>query len=401
MSLPKLLWISDACVPTGFARVTHNILGWLGARWDRVVVGVNATGRPHEYPYRVWPAACGGDRWGFGLFPEVVKAERPDIIVIQSDSWIVESFVAEIAEAVDSETGEQIVPNCPPIVGYIPIDARGMKRGIAKNLSRLALTVFYTEFGRQEAISCGHTGPTTAIGLGVRRDIYKPVPKAEARRKLLPSIPPGAFVVGNVNRNQPRKRLDLTIAYFAEWLKRGGDGYLYLHCLEKDSGYDLRELADWYGIGDRFAMPTAKDYTELLPEHFMPTVYSALDVQVSTSVGEGWGLCTLEGMACGTPQILPEFAALGEWPRGAVYYVPATPGEASMGVRAFGIGSTPQQEPFIAALDRLYRNPSERRALSEAGLALVSEKRFEWSDVAMRFDQELSAVLARSTQAAA
>lgn len=401
MSKPKLLWISDAAVETGFARVTHNILGWLGSKWDRHVLGLNTTGDPHPYPYPIYPSRVGGDFWGFGRFPELVKKIRPDVIVIQSDGWIVESFV-EVSEATDPESGELIVPDCPPIVGFMPIDARGMKRSVAASLSKLALSMFYTEFARQEAISCGHNGASISQGLGVRREIYKPASKAEARKRLLPDLPRNAFVVGNVNRNQPRKRLDLTIAFFAEWQKRSGaDAYLYLHCLERDSGFDLRELAHWYGIGERLFMPTAKDYTELLPESAMPLVYSALDVQVSTSLGEGFGLCTLEGMACGVPQGVPGFAALGEWPRGAVYHVPVTVQEANFGFQAFGIGGTPQKEPFIEMLDTLYRNPNERRALSEAGLALAAESRFEWSQVAKRFDEELSALLGDRKKAAA
>lgn len=391
MSKPKLLWISDAAVPTGFARVTHNVLGWLGSRWERIVIGVNTTGDPHPYPYPIYPAKVGGDMWGFQRFAEIVNKHKPDVVVIQSDGWIVESFV-EIAATME---------DCPPVVGFMPIDARGVKRGTAESLSNLALSIYYTEFGCKEARECGHTGPMTSIGLGVRREIYKPVPKREARKALLPDLPDGAFVVGNVNRNQPRKRMDLTIAYFAEWVKRGGDGYLYLHCLEQDSGFDVREVARWYGVGERLYMPSAETFEQLLPETAMPTVYSALDVQVSTSVGEGWGLCTLEGMACGTPQIVPEFAALGEWPRGAVYYVPVTLGEASIGFKAFGIGGAPQREPFIEALDRLYRNPSERRALSQAAINLAAEPRFEWGQVAKRFDEELSAVVSGRERAAA
>src|SRR5688572_12640923 len=346
-SKPKLLWISDIGVETGFARVSANILGWLGSRWERVVLGVNFRGEPHPYPYRIYPAQNGGDMWGFGRFAEIIKSEKPDVILIQTDAWIVASFL-EIAEQIE---------NCPPICAYMPVDASGMKRATAKALSKLALAAFYSEFAVKQAKDSGFEGNAVAIGLGVRREIYKPMPKDEARRKIKGlDLPDGAFLVINVNRNQPRKRQDLTIKYFAEWLKRGGDGYLYLHCLREDIGWDLQAIADYYGITDRFYMPTGETYADLVPEAGMPYVYSAADVQVSTCMGEGFGLPTLEAMACGVPQIVPDFAALGEWPKGAVVNVPVEHGLANFGFQAFGIGATPLEEPFIAALDRMYRD---------------------------------------------
>lgn len=387
-TLPKILWVSDAAVETGFARVTHNILGWLGSRWQRVVLGVNATGDPHPYPYRIYPARVGGDFWGFGRFADLVKCEQPDVIVVQSDAWIVETFV-EIAAQIDK---------CPPVVGYMPVDAKGMKRSTVATLSNLALAVFYTEFGEEQALDAGFRGRSTSIGLGIRRELYRPMAKEEARRKLLPEIPRGAFVIGNVNRNQPRKRLDLTIACFADWIRGGGDGFLYLHCVNGDAGYDLRELAHYYGVAERLYMPKAETPADLLPESGMPTVYSAFDLQVSTAIGEGFGLCTLEGMACGVPQLVPEWAALAEWPRGAVRYVRAVPGEATIGGRGFGIGAAPDRAELVTAIRELRDDVAQRRALSLAGIEHAAQPRFDWAQIAARFDRELSRVIAERSE---
>lgn len=389
---PKLLWISDAVVETGFARVTHNVLGWLGSRWDRVVLGVNAKGDPHSYPYRIYPAMVGGDMWGFGRFAEIIKLEKPDVIVIQSDAWIVKGFL-EIAET---------MPDCPPVCAFMPVDAAGVKRATAKALGQLAFAAFYTEWAVEQARSCGFEGNAFAVGLGVRREIYKPMPQAEARVKLKGlDIPEGAFLVTNVNRNQPRKRQDLTIKYFAEWVKRGGDGYLYLHALRQDIGWDLQEIADYYGISDRFFMPDADTYADLMPEAGMPAIYSAADVNVSTCMGEGFGLPHLESMACGVPQIIPDFAALGEWPRGAVVNVPVEHGAANFGYQAFGIGATPKMEPFIEALDQMARDPEYRAEMGRKALERASEPQFQWAEIAKRFDIEMSGVLSGRTRAAA
>jgi D-inositol-3-phosphate glycosyltransferase len=383
---PRLLWVSDAACPTGFATVSHNVLGWLGSKWDRVVLGVNATGDPHHYPFPIYPTRVGGDFWGFGRFASMVKRHEPDVVLIQSDGWIIASFV-EIARQ---------IPNCPPVVGWMPIDGEGMKRSTAATLSELALALFYTQFGVDQARAAGLTAPARAIGLGVRREVFCPIPKADARRYLPDDLPEGAFVWGNVNRNQPRKRLDLTIGWFAEFLKTdpvAADSFLYLHCLKEDVGWDLEELAHFYGVADRVLFSLAETPEELVDEAKMRFVYNALDVQITTTMGEGWGLPTLEGMACGVPQICPDWAALGEWPRGAVRLVEVDPGAASFGYKAFSIGSTPRKADFLAAMHELKADEELRRALSAAALERASEKRFDWKYAAACIDEDLTAVI--------
>ncbi len=41
MTKPKLLWVGDATVATGFAKVTHNVLDVLKEHWDVSVLGLN------------------------------------------------------------------------------------------------------------------------------------------------------------------------------------------------------------------------------------------------------------------------------------------------------------------------------------------------------------------------
>lgn len=390
---PRLLWVSDAACPTGFATVTHNVLGWLGSRWERIVLGVNSSGDPHGYPFPIYPARVGGDFWGFARFPKLVAKHEPDVVVIQSDAWIVTGFL-EIARKME---------NCPPIVGYMPVDALGMKRDTVKTLSELARAIFYTDFGVDQAVAAGITCPTSSIGLGVRREVFSPMPKAEARR-YLPELPAGAFLFGCVNRNQPRKRLDLTIAWFAEFLKTdpaAANTFLYLHTLRDDVGWDLEELRHFYGVDDRVLLCGAESPEELVDERLMRMVYNSLDVQISMTMGEGWGLPTLEGMACGVPQIVPRWAALGEWPAGAVRYVEVEPGAASFGHRAFGIGATPHKAEFLAAMHELRVDERLRAELGAAGLERSRETRFDWRFAAECFDEDLRAIIDTQRERAA
>jgi glycosyltransferase involved in cell wall biosynthesis len=113
-------------------------------------------------------------------------------------------------------------------------------------------------------------------------------------------------------------------------------------------------------------------------------IYSALDVQATTTLGEGWGLTTMEGMACGVPQIVPDWAALGEWAAPALK-VPCSLQLAHPGINT--IGALPDKEAFIATLDGLHRSAAHRAKLSREGLAFVRQPHFTWSEVARQMDE--------------
>src|SRR5690606_19600582 len=119
---------------------------------------------------------------------------------------------------------------------------------------------------------------------------------------------------------------------------------------------------------------------------------------VSTTLGEGWGLTTMEGMACGVPQIVPEWSALAEWPRGGVRYVPVT-SYAAAAQQLNTIGGVADAAGFVAALEQLYRDDLAREALGRRGRELVSRSEFRWSAIGERFHVELTSLLERSANA--
>ncbi|MCA9163529.1 MAG: glycosyltransferase family 4 protein [Planctomycetales bacterium] len=373
----RLLWIGDAVVHTGFATVTHAILEHLHRSWDVVVSGINYEGETHAYPYRIVPARRRRDMWGIDSFGELCQEFRPDIVLINNDAWNVAEF-ADLAGAV-------------PIVAYIPVDGRNLNRRYMHRLNRLAAVVWYTKFGESEAREAGYRGRSYVTPHGVDLERFQPVPRDVARRYLGWTdvlVPENAFVVGNVNRNQPRKRLDLTVQYFAEWIHENNvrDAYLCFHCAQDDVGWDLRQLAEFYGMADRLLFSRPASGFEVFAPDAMQYVYSAFDVQVSTTLGEGWGLTHMEGMACGVPQIVPDWAALGEWPRGVIR-IPCGNWQSHPGINT--IGGVPDKRPFVDALQHLYSHRDARRKLAQQGRACVTQSRYRWQNIARKFDRVL------------
>jgi glycosyltransferase involved in cell wall biosynthesis len=220
------------------------------------------------------------------------------------------------------------------------------------------------------------------VPLGVDLDVFYPRDRAEARAAVIPKgVPQDCFLVGVVGRNQPRKRLDLTIAYFAEWVKRyqRDDAYLYLHVAPTgDTGFDVRSLVRHYGLSGRVVVAEPHighgDPTERLP-----LVYSSFDAYLTTTQGEGWGLPCLEAMACGVPCIVPDWSALGDWPEDAVLKVPCTSTaiNAPINSLAYTIGGVPDRQATAWALDVLYRDEKMRAVYRERGLERA--KQLPWA----------------------
>lgn len=374
-------------MPTGFARVTHNILRYLSETWDVTVLGINYRGDPHPYPYPIYPAAMGGDPWGIRRLPELCQLVKPDVVLMLNDPW-------NLARAFGQLDFGEI-----PTVAYMPVDAPNLAPKFARPLDALTCAIWQTEFGRDEARKGGHSGWSEVVYHGVDPDIYYPMDRREARQHLRLDryLPEGAYVVGNVNRNHLRKRLDLTIEAFARWVLRydRDDAYLHLHCSTQDVGWDLPQLAEYYGINDRLILTdTALSTWEGIPESDMRAVYNGFDVQLSTSSGEGFGLTTLEGMACGIPQIVPHYAALGEWPIGAVHSLPISGTMAAVN----GINTLPgvvSLKATIEALEETYRSQTLRRELSRLALAKAQEPQFRWEYAAQRFNEILRKVIAQ------
>jgi D-inositol-3-phosphate glycosyltransferase len=368
---PRLLWIGDALVPTGFATVTHAVLNHLRHDWEVIVSGVNYDGSPHELPYDVMPAWQGGDMWGMNRFQDLCTEFDPAAVVINNDWWNVAQFA-------------KIAPAGVPIIGYMPVDGGNLDPEAMTELNKLHAAVWYTGFGYRAACAAGFTGRRQIIPHGIDTEVFQPVDRYAARRRLGLQVPRDVFIVGNINRNQPRKRLDLTIQIFAAWTKAHNitNAHLLLHCAQKDTGWDLRRVAGYYGVADRLILTGAEDIRDLQEAPRMKDIYNCLDVQMTTTLGEGWGLTTMEGMACGIPQIVPDSSALGEWAKPAVK-IPCS--RTLIHPEINTTGALVDEAPFVDALQALYHSKATRSRLAAQGLEHVFREEFRWKNVARKF----------------
>lgn len=395
--MKRLLWVGDAACPSGFARATHEILDIVRSQYDVTVLGLNYHGDPHPYPYKIFSCTPGGDYFGVGRLIWMCDLVKPDVIIIQNDGWNIQSYVQQLRKFKEYDH--------VPVIAVVAVDGKNFRGGWLKGVAH---AIFWTRFALDEARSGGYIGPATVIPLGVDQNVYKPLPDKAAAR-IQRGLPPQAadmFVIGSVNRNQPRKRWDLLLQYFAEWLHgdkpvglrrddesmKVKDALLFLHVAPTgDMGIDVKQLAAYYKILSRIALVEPPVFYGVSEEE-MALTYNCFSIAVSTTQGEGFGLTTLEAMACGVPCLLPDWSAHADWAKGAAWMVPCT--STAIGPPFVNvIGGVVDREKFIAGLDALYRFPQYRETNSAAALERASQARFRWPNIGQEYLRVLDEVL--------
>lgn len=164
----------------------------------------------------------------------------------------------------------------------------------------------------------------TYIPLAVDTKVYKPTfelktgdTTVDARSYF--NLPRDAFVVGMVAMNKgwarDRKGFNEAFRAFGMFWKRHQEAVLLVHAekLGAMEGVNLVELAIHCGIPDH-ALIWTDQYAYRLgqPSEAMAAMYTAMDVLLAPSHGEGFCVPLIEAQACGTPVIATEFSAQPE-----------------------------------------------------------------------------------------
>lgn len=157
----------------------------------------------------------------------------------------------------------------------------------------------------------------TYIPHGIDLSVFKPDSKRDARTAL--DLPQDAFVglfIGD-NRTYPsRKNIENILNAWSLFRQKRQDAILLLHTdMSSDrDGVDIDQYmrmlnfpADAYRASDPYlyAMGGYKP-------RGLATIYNAADVVIGPSLGEGFGITTIEAQACGVPVITTAVTAMTE-----------------------------------------------------------------------------------------
>jgi glycosyltransferase involved in cell wall biosynthesis len=187
----------------------------------------------------------------------------------------------------------------------------------------------------------------------------------------------------NVNRNQPRKDLARSILVAEELAKaqeRPVALYLAADPADSASRCDLREFARRWTTQVRVMFRGRKH----LADSELAQLYNAADFAISTSLCEGWGLSTIEAMACRTPVVVPNCSVFPELLGG---------GERGQLVATDGFTTLPDQTGIFRLTDvkamarTLVRTLDDPRACEGATVAArhFVEKCCDWDRIGVQW----------------
>ena len=209
----------------------------------------------------------------------------------------------------------------------------------------------------------------------VDTDVFKKVDKKSKEFREMKEMNPllkDKFICFWNNRNARRKQPGTLIFWFNEFLDKVGrdKATLVMHTDMDDSvGQDLVTIINSLGCNNG----EIQFSTEKIPPQQLAMMYNLADVTINIADAEGFGLATLESLACETPILVNMTGGLQE--------------QVTDGDNWFGAGITPKakaiigsqnvpyiyedrinKEDFLNALTKLYNmKENDRQALGAAG----------------------------------
>ena len=329
-----VLWISEQPTrPTGYGTVTREYVKRLADSCNVFVMAWDHHGEDIQHS-EGWTMVHGGSNFGADLLNHKGTATitdyqinrlRPDVVVSLTDIWNTAAIVRACNRA------------GVPHISHIPIDGYPINRKFDELLGMTHTPLFMSEFGAEEMNKMvkrlhstkgkapeSHRNPVIDryetedihfLHHGVDTTVFAPVTdeeKADMRSKL---GLPWDTVFLSVGRNGNRKQIPRLLQAFKGMLGRVPNPAsigLILHTGDPtDShrlgGWDLPAMVEDMGLQANITFSdTSASPVMGLDKRQMARLYQISDFHVSATGGEGFGIPSLEAMACGLPIILPD-----------------------------------------------------------------------------------------------
>lgn len=388
----KLLVIGDAVTPTGFSKVLHSITKYLPKeKYDICWIGINYYGDPHSYPYRIYPASAAGDILGIRRIKDILNSENPDLIFILNDAWVQTMYLDEIKKFYGDKP-------LPKIVTYTPVDAEDHDPDWYRHFD-IVTPVAYTQFGKAEIEKAA---PALAEKLRIiqhgvdKEDFYKiDLPKEELKKQIFPDredFYKDSFIVFSGSRNQPRKRLELTMEAFAIFAEgKPANVKLYMHCGITDQAVHIFKLAKRFNIEGRLIVTNSASGVQKIPVEHLNKIYNATDVGINIGLGEGWCLPCMEHAVTGAPQVVADHSALHELYQDCGILVPTGMKYLLDNIMTTGYLVYPADAAM--GLEALYQDRELYNLLSERSVTKFTSEFYSWEYISSQWDKLFDEVL--------
>ena len=385
----KILWISEFDMPSGFARVSKALIKNLQKEFDITVLDWYAEKDGFHAGVKVLGKKSKDDHLAIGRFMDIYSSY--DAIFILNDVWNIAKYLkALISGGAYSYGNQNFFPALPKIITYFPVDAKNHNPEWYSDFRHVYAPVTYTEFARQVISQCAPQFEERlhVIPHGIDSDIFfKSMSSKPSIREYLYKSKElsDAFIFMNANRNQPRKKLDITVMAFAAFLKKtkATNAFLHLHCGLQDYGVNIVELIKRFGVSERIIITGETSGMQNISSEMLNLYYNSADVGLNSSLGEGWGLVGMEHAITGAPQIVPAHSACEEvfgnkallvkCPTETVFYETIT------------VGRIPDYKHMAQCMEKYYTDVELREKHGQQLMEHFSQPEFSWKNISGKF----------------
>ena len=310
---------------TGYSKVSYNLLKQLSTLSPKVkTFHFGFQRHPGRTSFRKVPdgvvpydAAANEDPkeegFGFNKINEYMDMVNPDVVMIYNDPLIIMRFI----EAMKHERGKSSYKLWIYLDQVYEGIAQQLIDGIRAHADRMYC---FSDLWKKKFLEYGPFSDVRVLEHAVDPTVFSCMPSASvATVRTNLSVPSDGILFLNANRNSQRKRLDLTLGGFARLVARNPTKPYYLLVLTNASPqsgafYDVQrvfmEELTLQGLDIqshvRKLLLVDSSPPNLMTDEAINQVYNASDIGVNTSDGEGFGLCQLEHMYTGAPQLVTD-----------------------------------------------------------------------------------------------
>lgn len=353
------LWVSNAVwAPTGYGTQTKQVVSRMIADGHKMAVAAN---------YGLEATQTNID--GIEVFPKGTDPYSNDVVYPYFMDWQRQHpdgapFVFTLYDVwvFQGAKWDQM-----PVVSWVPIDHTPVPSKVAEFLSKEnVLPIAMSKFGfdqlRRVGITCDYIPHAIDTSLMKPTSHYYTSAGAKSGREII-NVSRDAFVVGIVNANKGtapvRKAFAEQILAFSIFAADKPDAVLYLHT-ERFGAYGgiaLNAIIEAVGLReDQYVFVNQYQNMIGIPDEAMSVIYSALNVLLAPTLGEGFGITVIEAQACGVPVIVSDFSAQPELV-GDGWKIPGQPLWDAAQNAWFQI---PNIEAIVNALNESYERKNEK-----------------------------------------
>ena len=268
-------------------------------------------------------------------------------------------------------------------VGYSMLEVTGIPADWVEQANALDEIWVPSEFNRETFSNSGVKRPIKIMPLGVDINCFHPFIKARHVDTR--------FVFLSVFEWGERKAPEILIQAYNQAFGSNDDVLLLLKVINTDPAVNIERQVEAMRLRpDRAPVIVIKNHN--IPSYQMGSLYCSSDCFVLSTRGEGWGMPTLEAMACGLPVISTAWSAQTEFFNEDVGY----PIEIRRLIPA--VAKCPYYEGFewadpdvdsLASLMRhVYENRDEARAKGLRA-SISARENWTWLDAASRIKSRL------------